>query len=91
VTLPEEVKRAYVPGSQDKHQLAEFVSQLVAYGKVTVDLPETDAEIAAIRGRMTTAARKADLKARTKIQDGKIIGWIPAARSKPRKKRTPKK
>ena len=83
----ETIMHAPRKGARNAEQLEEFVSKFLAFGKVEVDLPENDDEIQPLRSRMNTAGRKAKIKVRTKIQDGKIIGWVPTVRSKPRKRK----
>ena len=65
-----EPKKAYVPGSRNPEQLAEFVAKLGAYGKVSWT-PEgviDPDEVAAIKARMHNAARKAGVSIRIKTE-----------------------
>jgi uncharacterized protein YfaP (DUF2135 family) len=85
VSVPEVVVKEYIPGSRNPEQLQKFVSDLVIYGKCSVELPESDVELAAIRGRMHNAAKKADRTIAISVKDGRVVA------TEGRKKRTTKK
>ena len=89
VTPVEEIVHAPKKGSRHPEQLEEFISKLLAFGRVEVDLPENESEIQPIRSRMNNAGTKAQVRVRTKIEGSKIVGWVPPIQ-KPKRKRVKK-
>ncbi len=85
VQVPEIVKPRFKPGSRNPEQLKEWTLKFKAYGKLSVELPDTDEELEAFKRRMHSAAKKAGISVQLELKGGKLVATKKTTRRRAKK------